>query len=210
MAEKYPQEASGAMTYPAKGTLNRIIFKSPLIGWRMGLGSLMSHPALGGNKMLVLTTWGRRSQLPRHTMLTYASAGGKEYLCSGWGPRSDWYQNIIANPAVTVQTYHKTYTAKARQVQGLDEFTQVTQEMFASGGDTHFTTWLESLGIQYDPQDMIDKRERLYILALDPSEETGPAPLEADLTWVWGVMAAFAVGLWLAVRGKKGIRQDSE
>jgi len=210
MAGKYPQQASRAMTYPAKGTLNRIIFKSPLIGWRMGLGSLMSHPAMGGSKMLVLTTWGRKSQLPRHTMLTYVSAGDKEYLCSGWGPRSDWYQNIIADPAVTVQSWRKTYAAKARQVRDLDEFSQATREMFASGGDSHFATWLESLGIRYDPLDMIDKRERLYILALDPSEETGPPPLAADLTWVWGVMAAFAVGFWLAVKRKKGVGRDSD
>ena len=75
MTEKYQQKASGSMTYPKKGTLNRLNFKSPLIWWRMGLGPLMSHQALAGNKMLVLTSWGRKSQLPRHTMLTYVSAG---------------------------------------------------------------------------------------------------------------------------------------
>ena len=203
MVEKYKQQASGAMTYPKKGTLNRIIFKMPMIGWRLGLGPLMSHQALGGSKMLVLTSWGRKSHLPRHTMLSYVSVGDREYVCSGWGTRSDWSKNITANPLVSVQAGRKTYTAKARRVRDFDEITQVTRKMFFSGGDTHFTAWLESFGIDYDPQDMIDKRERLFIVALDPSEETGPPTLAVNLSWVWGAMVVLVAGLWLFVKKKK-------
>ena len=209
MAERYQQQTTGPMTYPKKGTFNRIIFKMPLIGWRMGLGPLMSHQALRGSKMLVLTSWGRKSQLPRHTMLSYVSVGGRVYVCSGWGARSDWTKNITANPSVTVQAGRKTYTANARRVQDLDEFTQVIREMFATGGDTHFAAWLESFGIDYDPQDMIDKRERLYIVALDPSQETGPPPLAVNLTFVWGAMVFLAAGLWLFIKRKEGDDRDN-
>lgn len=41
MTSDFQQKANGAMTYPAKGTLNRLLFKSPLICWRMGLGQIM-------------------------------------------------------------------------------------------------------------------------------------------------------------------------
>ena len=56
MIDNYQQNATGSMTYPVKGTFNRFLFKSPLYLWRMGLGPLLSHPAMGGSKMLALTT----------------------------------------------------------------------------------------------------------------------------------------------------------
>jgi deazaflavin-dependent oxidoreductase (nitroreductase family) len=136
--EDYRQEVAGSMTYPQRGTLNRVIFKVPLIWWRMGLGPLLSHEALAGNKMLVLTTWGRKSQSPRHTMLSFVVAGERIYVCSGWGAKSDWYKNILANPEVTLQVGRRVYSARARRVREIDEFQQIAQEMFATGGDTHF------------------------------------------------------------------------
>ena len=169
----------------------------------MGLGPLMSHQALAGNKMLVLTCWGRKSQLSRHTMLSYVSTGDKEYVSSGWGAKTDWYKNITANPFVTVQAGRKVTAAKARRVRDIDEFTKITHEMLVTGGDSHYVAWLESFGINYDQQDMIDKRDRLYIVAFDPSEETGPPPMAVDLKWIWGVIVLFVVGICVVLKGMK-------
>jgi len=188
------------MTYPKKGTLNRILFKSPLILWRMGLGKILSHKALSGNKMLVLSSWGRKSHKPRHTMLSYVLAGEREYVSSGWGARTDWYKNILANPHVTVQVGGSVYSARARRVQDIGETTKIAQEMFATGGDTHFVSWLESFGIANDLQDMIDKRDRLVLVAFDKSEENGPPPIPADLKWIWGVMLFALICIWFWVR----------
>jgi deazaflavin-dependent oxidoreductase (nitroreductase family) len=188
------------MTYPKKGTLNRLLFKSPLIWWRMGLGKILSHTALSGNKMLVLTSWGRKSLKPRHTMLSYALVGDREYVSSGWGARTDWYKNILEDPHVTVQVRGRVYSARAHRVQDIDEYTQIAQEMFATGGDTHFISWLESFGIEPNIQDVIDKRERLVLVAFDKSEEDGPPPMAIDLKWIWGVMLFVLVSIWLWVR----------
>jgi deazaflavin-dependent oxidoreductase (nitroreductase family) len=200
MAQDRTQKSSRSMTYPKKGTLNRLIFKGPLIWWRMGLGLILSHKAMAGNKMLVLTIWGRKSHKPRHTMLSYIVAGEKEYVCSGWGGNSDWYKNIAVNPQVTVQVGRKIYAAKARRVQDIDEFTTITRELFETGGDTHFKNWLESFGIEFNQQDMLEKRERLYLVAFDPSEEPGPPSMPVDLKWVWVVIATILVGAWLYIR----------
>lgn len=191
MSNTFQQRASGPMTYPAGGTLNRFLFKTPLIWWRMGLGSVL------GQAMLVLTTWGRRSRLPRHTMLSYTLCNGNVYIAAGWGERSDWYRNIERDPRVTVQRGKGSYSAIARRVTEVEEFGAISRRLFQTGGDTHFRPWLESLGIAYDVNDLIAKRERVHMLALDPSREPGPPPMEADLVWIWGVMlASFALG-WL-------------
>jgi deazaflavin-dependent oxidoreductase (nitroreductase family) len=212
MTSAFQQKTTGAMTYPRRGTLNRLLFRTPLIWWRMGLAPLL------GRWMLVLTTWGRKSGLPRHTMLSYALCQGRLYLLPGWAGRSDWVRNLQADPSVTVQLGHSIFSASARQVTHLEEYTAVAEVMFAAasahwrvptGGDSHFRPWLASLDIAYDARDLVAHRDRAPIVALDPSDRgqpsTGcrsgsPPPLPEDLTWLWGLaLASFAAG-WLLGR----------
>ncbi len=193
------QKTTGSMAYPKKGTFNHLLYKTPLLLWRTGMGPLLSHPKLRGSRMLALTTLGWKSGLPRHNMLSCASVGGKDYVCSGWGKRSDWVKNILANPQVTVQVGRKGYTARAHRVQDQEEFSLVAEEMFLTGGDSHFKPWLESYGIQYDLEDMITKRDRLYVFGFDPVEGPGPEPLPADLRWIWLLLIALILTIWGAV-----------
>jgi deazaflavin-dependent oxidoreductase (nitroreductase family) len=198
--EDYKQEGTGSMTYPQRGTLNRVLFKIPLIWRRMGLGPILGHESLAGNKMLVLTTWGRKSHTPRHTMLSYVLVGEKIYVCSGWGSKSDWYKNIVENPDVTLQVGEKCYSARARRVQDISEYQQIAQEMFKTGGDSHFNSWLESYGIELDQLDMVEKRNRLHLVAFDKSEGICPPPMQVDLKWAWAVFALIPICVLLVVR----------
>jgi deazaflavin-dependent oxidoreductase (nitroreductase family) len=200
MMENDKQKTTGSMAYPQKGSLNRFLIKSPLIWWRMGLGSIMSHKSLGGNKMLVITSWGRKSKKPRHTMLSYVWASEKEYVCSGWGTRSDWYQNIQINPIVTVQVGQRVYTAMARRIDGLEEYKKVVDEIFKTGGDSHFEPWLESYDIEFNKEDMLAKRDRLYIVGFEKSDQRGPPPLPVDLKWLSGLMLLVIIGIWWIIK----------
>jgi len=85
------------MAYPARWTLNRLLFKTPVVWWRMGLRPLLWR------RMILVTTWGRKSRLPRHTMLSYTLHAGKAYLIAGWGARADWYQNTVSDNHTTAQ-----------------------------------------------------------------------------------------------------------
>ncbi len=167
---RYKQDAHGAMTYPSAGTLNRLLFKTPLIWWRMGLGPML------GRSMLVLTTWGRKSRAPRHTMLSYTPLEGRIYIGAGWGEQCDWLKNVLADPHVTVQVQSKEVTgvpselalpAVARRVTDDAEFSQVSKRLFETGGDSHFRPYLKSLDVDYSHADMVAKRDRFYEIALD-------------------------------------------
>ena len=188
-------QPTGAMTYPARGTINRILFKIPLIVWRLGFGGYLSSPARGGSKMLVLTTRGRKSGLPRHTMLSYILSEGEEYVASGWGTRSDWTKNILADPLVTVQARGRIYSAKIRRVTDLEEFTSAAKSLLDSGGDSHLEPWLEWMGIENDLDDFVNKRDRAYFFGFDSTEDEGPDPLPADLLWIWAVIFSLLLGL---------------
>ncbi len=203
------------MAYPNPGTLNRLLFKSPLIGWRMGLGGIL------GSSMLVLTTWGRKSHLPRHTMLSYTPMPGTIYVGAGWGRRCEWYQNLLVDPHVTLQVWSEAVTGSknelvipslARRVTEEDEFRRVSMRLFETGGDTHFRPYLQSLGVSYDHEDMVAKRDRFHQVALDlqPVEsdtrrlaDNFPAAMEIDLQWVWAVMAGSFILGWMVGRKRR-------
>jgi deazaflavin-dependent oxidoreductase (nitroreductase family) len=55
-----------------------------------------------GRTVLLLTTVGRRSGLPRVTPLLYDEIDGIIYVGSARGAKADWYQNLRANPNVEV------------------------------------------------------------------------------------------------------------
>jgi deazaflavin-dependent oxidoreductase (nitroreductase family) len=56
-----------------------------------------------GNRVLLLTTTGRKSGLPRVTPLQYEEDNGVIYVGAARGQEADWFRNIVANPRVVVQ-----------------------------------------------------------------------------------------------------------
>lgn len=200
MTERKLPDSDQLLPYPARGTLDRLIYKLPLVLWRMGLGTYFSHPARGGSRTLVLTTRGRKSGLPRHTMVSAVGIEGKDYILSGWGPRSQWVKNISQDPLVTVQVFRRTYQALIRRVTEAEEYSRVVAQMFETGGDSHFKSWLASLGIDYSPEDMLAKQSRVYLFGFDPIDQEGPAPLKADLAWVFPTLLVLAIGTaWVLI-----------
>jgi len=189
----------GSMAYPSKRTLNRFIYKLPLLLWRLGFGSLLSHPARDGKRMMVITTIGRKSKLPRHTMVSNIRYDQKDYAISGWWHRSDWVKNFINDPLVTVQSGGRIYSAYARRVEDINEIRAVAQALFDSGGDSHFSDWLASLGIEENLDELMEKRDLVYFVGFDQVDRKGPAPLRSDLVWVWGILIFLISIIWLFV-----------
>jgi deazaflavin-dependent oxidoreductase (nitroreductase family) len=82
--------------------------KLPGVLYSLGLGSLV------GRLVLILTTTGRKSGLPRSTPLQYEEQDGLIYVASARGQRADWFRNVVADPRVEVQV-------GARRFHGLAE-----------------------------------------------------------------------------------------
>jgi len=183
------------MDYPKKGSLNRFIYKLPLLLWRLGFGPFLSHSSRGGKKMMVVTTRGRKSTLPRHTMVSCIDFNQKNYAVSGWWRQADWVKNFHKDPLVTIQSGARIYSAHAKRVEDLDEIRGVAQSLFDSGGDSHFGAWLDALEIEPNLNDLMKKRERIYFVGFDPTEIIGPDPLSADLIWIWAVLISLTLGL---------------
>ncbi len=66
--------------------------------------------------VMLLTTVGRKSGLPRVTPLQYEEVDGNYYIASARGTDADWFKNIVANPNVHVQVRDREFDAVAEPV----------------------------------------------------------------------------------------------
>jgi deazaflavin-dependent oxidoreductase (nitroreductase family) len=79
---------------------SRILWRLPIFFFRARIGWLL------GNHFLLLNHTGRKTDLPRQTVLENIRHDKKTdtyFVVSGWGEKSDWYRNIQKSPDVTIQ-----------------------------------------------------------------------------------------------------------
>jgi deazaflavin-dependent oxidoreductase (nitroreductase family) len=97
---------------PPRG-ISRILWRIPILLFRIGLGGLM------GKRFLLLHHKGRKSGIIRQAVVEivqFEQETGCYYVVSGFGPKSDWYQNVVAHPDVTIQIGSKKIAVQAIQV----------------------------------------------------------------------------------------------
>lgn len=66
-----------------------------------GLSAWLGNPLTGWQ--CLLTTRGRRSGLPRPTPLGYLVMDGAAWVMAGYGPATQWYRNVLADPHVSLR-----------------------------------------------------------------------------------------------------------
>lgn len=76
----------------------RWLVRAPVYLYRFGFGFVFGH------RMLLLQHRGRRSGLPRHTVLEVVDHPRPDtyVIVSGFGEASQWYRNLIADPHVRI------------------------------------------------------------------------------------------------------------
>ena len=82
----------------------KIIKYPPQFFYAIGLGPIY------GRMVLLLTTTGRISGLPRITPLQYEEIDGEIIIGSARGINADWFKNIQADPQVKVQVRSRKFT----------------------------------------------------------------------------------------------------
>ena len=160
-----------------------------LIMWRLGLGNwLNAWPQVLGRYMVVTHT-GRKSGRPRRTPVNYASVANEIYCTAGFGPASDWYRNIKANPQVEVWLPEGWWNGVAEEVVDPSvRFSLLRQVLIGSG--------FAARAFGLDPVTMLDdelasktsKYPLIHIKRL--AARTGPGG-PGDLAWVWPIATTF-------------------
>ena len=84
---------------PPKG-LMRWFLRAPIFLYRVGLGWML------GERFVLLHHIGRKSGIERKTVVEtvgHDKSSDIYYIASGWGRKSQWYQNILATPNIKIQ-----------------------------------------------------------------------------------------------------------
>jgi deazaflavin-dependent oxidoreductase (nitroreductase family) len=159
----------------------------PQVAWHLGLGPVV------GRFFVVLTTTGRRSGRPRHTMTFYARSSDRIYVACLYGPASNWFRNLLANPICTVRTAAGVSSMSGRPVTSTEELA-----IAVSGGGVARRIMRVGYG-RSDPRDAFERLRDTPLIALHPSSELGPEPLEPRWPWA-GPLIAAAVAAALTTR----------
>lgn len=194
-AGEYEQQAFGLMEYPSGGW-RKAFFKAPIFFWRLGLAPLM------GNIFMLITQTGRKSGIPRRTMVEYHSRAGVKFVACAFGEKADWYQNILADPYVTIQTAKGCERAITSRVSDDRELLTV-YNLFIRRDPPLMKWYLGSLDIQANPLDVLYKKERIYWLRFDPTQAPTPPPQKADLAWIWLFALLGGILAWLLSKQKR-------
>ncbi len=91
----------------------KILKYPPQFLYAIGLGPIY------GRVVLLLTTIGRKSGLPRVTPLQYEEINGCIYVASARGTKADWYRNIVADPNVKIRVKARQFAGAAEPVTDL-------------------------------------------------------------------------------------------
>lgn len=178
--------------YPQKGFL-KWFFKMPMYGWRMGYGFLL------GRWMLILTTTGRKSGLPRHTPLQFFGGEGQKYIISGWGSQSDWFKNMVKYPNVTIQSAYGTESVQGRVVTEDADFITAFQRC---QHDPIMQFWFNSMDIPITQEAFLANKDQFTLVTFEPTSNPTPPPMPIDLAWVNWVVGGWLV--WRILRGMRG------
>jgi deazaflavin-dependent oxidoreductase (nitroreductase family) len=96
------------MSSPPRTRLQRAVARAPILLFRLGLGGLL------GQRFVLLTHVGRRTGLPRRTVLEVVGRDDGGYLvASGYGARAQWFRNVRAEPRVEFQVGWRRYRGLA-------------------------------------------------------------------------------------------------
>lgn len=171
--------------------LHRALLRLPILEYRLGLGPLI------GRLVMIMGTTGRTTGKIRRTAIQYHRCHGRIFVMSGYGSRPDWYQNMLADPRMTLQSAAGLQHVRGRRVTAIDEL-NAAYDCLEHSPALRFTTRL--LGVAVTREAFLAGQNQFYLVTFDGTDEPTPPALEADLSWVWLVAFAGLLVAWLTRR----------
>ena len=188
--------------------LNRGLM-APLL--RARVGWLIGNPVTG--HVMLLRTRGRRSGALREAPVGYVIRDGHVYCVAGYGARTPWYLNLIADPAVEVLLPTRRFRGRADPVTEPIEWLAAYRDLIGSFG-------LLGLAVvgdvrRLDDASLLARDRALPVVRITP--DIGSPPLvpgsfdPGGRGWILanGLTMALLIGAVVARRGGRGSRHRS-
>lgn len=170
--------------------------------WRLGLGKPLNMlPGFLGRYM-VLTHKGRKSAKVYHTPVNYTEIGGDLFCTAGFGAKSDWYLNILADPNVEVWLPDGWYAGLAEDI-SFDEnrLAILRQVLVASGFAASLFAGIDVATMTNQEIGTLTADYRL-VRVRRIAERTGDGG-PGEYAWIWHITTLIMGILYLLERGRK-------
>jgi deazaflavin-dependent oxidoreductase (nitroreductase family) len=186
------ERASGAMR-----TVFRVVNgKSTIPLLKAGLGPWLGTPI--GGWMLLLRVRGRKTGLVRDIPLSYYIDEGAAWVMAGFGPKTQWYRNLLADPAVEVILPGRTRRCVAEEVRDPGTRRRILPRLVRATGLPGYMTGCDPWRAPVD--DVLDATAWVPLIRLRPVGEPLVAGPEdpGGLGWVWRQVLALGVTICAA------------
>ncbi len=168
--------------------------------WRLGLGKWVNAWPAGIGRIMVITHTGRKSGRRYRTPVNYALLDEQVYCITGFGAKSDWYRNLMAQPETEIWLPDGWWQAVAEDVSGAENrLAAIRAVMIASGFATPLFEGIDPKTISDEELAKISGEYRLVRMRC-AAARTGPDG-PGDLAWIWP-LATFLL-LPLALRRRR-------
>ncbi len=169
----------------------RYVNRAMVVLWRLGLGRWLNVWPAGSGRIMVLGHTGRRSGRRFWTPLNYAEVGGAVYCTAGFGTGSDWYRNVLANPAVEVWLPGRSWLGRVDDVDAAPERTDLIRRVLLASG---FAATLAGVPVRrLDDAQLAAATVGYRLLRIQRVGGVESHARPADLVWVWLVALLLAV-----------------
>ena len=167
----------------------RYINRFMLLMWRLGLGPWVNILPEYIGRIMVITHTGRKTGLLRRTPVNYAIVDGDVYCIAAYGPDTDWYNNLIANPQLEVWLPDGWWAGEARDISDSeDRLLLVRQVLVAAGFATPLFAGFSPATISDEELDKLTKPYRLIQISRTRACTGSEGPGDLALVWPIAVM----------------------
>ena len=164
---------------------------------KAGLGRWMSNPLTG--YLMILRTRGRKSGEMRDAPLGYAVIGDAVYCLGGFGTRTNWYRNLLADPHVEVILSSRSFSGIAEDVTDPAERLAALPPLLRTMGPL-----VETFGLgnpkRETAEELVRRCEGMPLVRIRPIGIAAGPEDPGGWFWVVPVVASVAGGAWLLRR----------
>lgn len=172
---------------------------------RAGLGAWIASPI--GGCMLLLKVRGRKSGLVRETPLNYLIADGSLWVLAGFGPRTEWYRNLLADPRVEAWLPGRRIAGTATEVRAPATRERIIPELLRVTGLPSFLAGINPWTAT--PAQVLKAVDFVPLIRIDADEgwlEPGPDD-PGGRAWIWRQALVLGASIALLAVLSAGVRR---
>lgn len=159
-----------------------------------------------GGWILLLRVRGRRSGVLRDNPLSYLVADGAVWVMAGFGSRTDWYRNLLADPRAEVILPGRTLACHAEAVDDPQVRARIIPRLVRATGAPGYLTGIDPFRSTDEQLLAVTAWVPLIRLASEGAEIVAGPDDPGGLGWVWRQAVVLVIGA-LLVRRLRGLRR---